>query len=134
MKFLLDYLHRNRFIMSKYAVVGFSSMIIDLGVLYILTEFADVHYLMSATISFVMAAFYNYNLNRRWTFQSSGSKTKQVPVFLIIAGIGLLLNNNILFIGVRQFGLWYIYAKVLAIAIVTSWNFFGNKYLTFKIK
>ena len=99
MKFLLDYLHRNRFIMSKYAVVGFSSMIIDLGVLYILTEFADVHYLMSATISFVMAAFYNYNLNRRWTFQSSGSKTKQVPVFLIIAGIGLLLNNNILFIG-----------------------------------
>lgn len=134
MKFILNYFHRNRFIMSKYAVVGVTSMVIDLSILYVLTDFAHVHYLMSATISFVIAALYNYNLNRRWTFHSSGSKTKQLPVFFIIAGIGLLLNNNILFVGVAKFGLWYIYAKILAIGIVTSWNFFGNKHLTFKIE
>jgi len=35
---------------------------------------------------------------------------------------------------VEQFKLHYLLGKLLAAAIVTFWNFFGNKYLTFRIK
>jgi len=118
----------------KYSSVGISAAIIDFSVLYILTEYFKLYYLLSATISFILAAFFNYNLNRRWTFRSSGNQNKQLPVFFIIAILGILLNNHIMYIGVEKFGLWYIYAKIISTTIVTFWNFFGNKYLTFKIK
>jgi len=133
-KLLLDFVCRNRHLMKRYAVVGATSMVIDFGILYILTDIFGVYYLTSATASFVVAAFYNYFLNRHWTFRSNGSRRKQLPIFFAIAIIGVALNNGIMYIGVDQFGLWYIYAKIFATGIVTTWNFIGNKYLTFRIK
>lgn len=120
--------------MIKYAIVGSIATIVDFLVLYILTDHVGLHYLLSATLSFIMAAFVNYNMNRSWTFQSNGKKRKQVPVFLIIATMGLLINNNILYIGVNFFGLYYLLVKVFATGLVMVWNFLGNKFLTFKIK
>lgn len=118
--------------MSKYALVGLSAGVIDFTVLYILTSWCGLYYLVSATISFCLSAIWNYSFNKRWTFCSNGSHKRQVPIFLIIAGAGLLLNNNIMFLGVEKLGLHYLLAKVVAAALVTSWNFFGNKYLTFR--
>lgn len=133
-KLLLDFVYRNRHLMSKYAVVGATTMVIDFAILYVLTDIFEVYYLVSATTSFIVAAFYNYFFNRSWTFRSSGSRRKQLPVFFGIAIVGVTLNNSIMYVGVDQFGLWYIHAKVIATAIVTTWNFLGNKYFTFRIK
>jgi putative flippase GtrA len=133
-KLLLDFVYRNRHLMVKYAIVGVSSMVIDFGILYILTDVFGVYYITSATASFIVAASFNYFFNRHWTFRSSGSRRKQLPVFFTIAIIGVAINNSIMYAGVEQFGIWYIYAKIVATAIVTVWNFFGNKYLTFRIK
>jgi putative flippase GtrA len=133
MKFAIHFIRDNKIIIQKYMAVGLSSTVIDFGILFILTDFFYVHYLVSATIAFILAAFYNYFLNRSWTFRSNGKKRKQLPVFFIIATLGILLNNNVMYFSVEQLGLWYIYGKIIATGIVTFWNFFGNKYLTFKI-
>ena len=101
---------------------------------YSLTEFAHWHYLLSATLAFLVAAMYNYTLNRNWTFKTNGSQKKQLPAFLLTGGTALLLNNLILFVSVDTFGLWYIYGKIIATAVVTFWNFFINKYFTFRLK
>jgi len=132
--FLAKYLEENGLTMGKFAIVGFTAAVIDFGLLYVLTEFVGLHYLISATISFIVAATWNYFLNRRWTFQSEGSKTRQIPVFFVIAVCGIIFNNSILFLGVEKLGLWYIYSKLIAAAFVTAWNFIGNKYITFRIK
>ena len=39
----------------RYVFVGGISFVVDYGLLYILTEFAHLHYLISATISFLAA-------------------------------------------------------------------------------
>ena len=129
---LFKYIWKNKVQMAKFAVVGATSAIIDFGLLYVLTDFVNWHYLLSATVSFIIAAIYNFILNRSWTFRSNGKKRKQIPIFFAIVGSGVLLNNFIMWFGVEQTGLWYIYAKVIAAAIVTIWNFMGNKYLTFR--
>ncbi|MCD4760394.1 GtrA family protein [bacterium] len=124
----------NKYIIAKYATVGAASAVIDFGVLYILTDWVGVYYLASATISFILAAILNYTLNRIWTFRSNGKRRKQLPIFFTIAILGLILNNNIMYLSVERFAFHYLWAKVFAAAIVTFWNFFGNKYLTFRIK
>lgn len=134
MQFLLNFLRQNKSLMSKYAVVGGIATIIDFSILYFLTDFVGFHYLLSATISFVFAALVNYNVNRRWTFRSNGKKRRQIPIFFIIATMGVIINNNILYIGVEFFALHYLLVKVFATGIVMVWNFLGNKYLTFRVK
>jgi putative flippase GtrA len=134
MKRIVTYPWRHRIQILKFLTVGGSSAIIDFCILYLLTDHANFHYLISATIAFIVAGMYNYLLNRNWTFKANGSQKKQLPIFLVMGGIGLLLNNFILFVSVDIFGLWYIYGKVIAAGLVTFWNFFINKYFTFRLK
>ena len=134
MNFFLNYYRANKELFLKYASVGLTAAVIDFSILYILTDFFQVYYLFSATISFIIAASVNYNLNRRWTFRSNGKRRYQLPVFFIIATLGVLVNNNIMYFAVEKLGWHYLLAKVLATAVVTIWNFCGNRYLTFKIR
>ena len=130
--FWVNYVINNWQQLWRYGLVGLTSAIIDFGILYLLTEALGFHYLWSATISFIVAASYNYYLNKTWTFKAGGKLSKQVSIFLLIAGSGVLLNNLILYLLVEQAHWWYIYAKIIATGIVTIGNFIGNKYLTFK--
>ena len=130
--FWVNYVINNWQQLWRYGLVGLSSAIIDFGILYLLTEALGFHYLWSATISFIVAASYNYYLNKTWTFKAGGKLSKQVSIFLLIAGSGVLLNNLILYLLVEQAHWWYFYFKIIATGIVTIGNFIGNKYLTFK--
>ncbi|MDO8649982.1 MAG: GtrA family protein, partial [Candidatus Berkelbacteria bacterium] len=52
--------------------------------------------------------------------------------YAIIAAIGLAITEAIIHFLVAEKGLYYNLAKVVAIVIVFFWNFFGNRYWTFK--
>ncbi|HPA25358.1 MAG TPA: GtrA family protein [bacterium] len=116
-----------------YCVGGGLAFIIDILGLYLLTEYLHVWYLFSATMSFILAAIFNYLFQRFITFQSTDKNiTRQFIFFVIIAVIGLLINNTLLYLLVELAGVWYIFAKTLAAAIVLVWNFIANKKFTFK--
>ena len=128
------YIFEHRYLLVKYGIVGLVSGVIDFGTLFILTDWISLHYLVSATLAFILGGSTNYWLNKKWTFKSSGQHRKQLPVFFVLATLGLIINNYILYVSVEHFNFHYLWGKVLAAAIVTFWNFFGNKYLTFRIK
>ncbi len=44
----------------RYFFVGGFAFIVDFGLLYILTEYAGLHYLLSATLSFIAGLVVNY--------------------------------------------------------------------------
>lgn len=66
--FLYQVGKRNQFI--KYSVVGGLGVLINLGLLYILTELG-FYYLLSGVIGFVVSFILNYQLNKKWTFKKS---------------------------------------------------------------
>lgn len=132
---LVKYFQENKGQMLRYAVVGGTGAIIDFGLLYILKEYFGWHYLVSATLAFIFSALFNFYLNRVWTFKSSGNSRKQLLIFSFVSVSGLCLNNSILYIVVKWLGIYYVYyAKVLAVGLVTIWNFIWNKYFTFRVK
>lgn len=133
MKLIFNFFWQNRVQFLKYCVVGATAAVVDFGLLYILTDLASVHYLLSNTLSFIAAALVNYYFNRKWTFKSEGPKRKQLPIFFTIATAGLFLNDGMMFLGVEYLALHYLWAKVIATGIVTMWNYLGNKFFTFKV-
>ena len=128
------YIVNNIYFLIKYGTVGLISGVFDFGALFILTDWAHLYYLVSATIAFILGGSTNYWLNKHWTFKSNGQHRKQLPIFFTLATIGLIINNYILYVSVEHFNFHYLWGKVLAAGIVLFWNFFGNKYLTFRIK
>jgi len=117
----------------KFCLVGTLGAIIDIGGLYVLVEFAGVHYLAGAAISFTLAVINNYFLNKYWTFQNkSKNHAKQFTCFLLVSIGGLLINLGIMYLLVEVFLAWYLLAKIMASIIVLFWNFLMNKHVTFR--
>lgn len=113
----------------KFGVVGGTAFLIDYGLLFLLTEFAGIHYLLSGTISFAASVIYNYILSVVWVFDPVGerSKAKDMAVFLILSVIGLGINQVIMWILVELFGVYYMLSKIAATAIVMVYNFITRK-------
>ena len=117
----------------KFCVVGTMGAIIDIAGLYILVEFVGVYYLLAATMSFIVAVINNYFLNKHWTFRNkSENNAKQFIGFLLVSIVGLLINLGAIYALTEWLVIWYLLSKAIASIIVLFWNFFMNKYVTFK--
>lgn len=116
----------------KFGVVGFSGLFVDFGFTYLCKEVFKIQKYIANAIGFTIAASSNYFLNRIWTFQSTNPEIAvEYTEFLLISLLGLALNTLILYFVINRFKLNFYLAKVIAIGVVTVWNFFANAFLTF---
>ena len=122
----------NQFI--KFALVGVINTLVNLAVLYILTDIFGIYYLISAIFAFLIAVTNSFILNKLWTFKESISyKTSSRYIkFVLISVIALVINLITLYILVEYYAIWYIYAQIIGVCSNLIINFFGNKLWTFK--
>jgi putative flippase GtrA len=119
----------------KYGVVGFTGMIIDFTATWFLKEKAKINRFIANSIGFTIAAISNYLLNKYWTFHSQNTNvTFEFASFFLIALIGLLINNLVIFLLNNKLKMNFYFSKLIAIGVVTSWNFLLNYYFTFSVR
>jgi len=118
----------------RYTIVGGFAFLIDFGTLYILTEFAHLHYLLSAGIAFILGLLTNYFLSIRWVFDTRIVRDKKLEfiIFAVIGLIGLGLNELFLWIFTDLLDIYYLGSKVLTAILVYLWNFFARKRILFR--
>lgn len=116
----------------KFGIVGFSGLVIDFTITYILKETLRINKYVSNSIGFLIAASSNYLLNRIWTFKSGNPEVfLEFTSFIIISIIGLLINNFFLILFEKKFSFYL--SKLFAIIITVIWNFFSNYFITFNL-
>ena len=118
--------------LAKFCTVGASGYVVNLGVYSLLLNWANLHYRLAATGSFVVAASSNYLFNRFWTFRHQRGHfgiqgLRFFTVSVLVYGANLLLLT--LLVGA---GLGKIVAQAIAIVLVTPLNFVGNKLWSFR--
>lgn len=113
----------------KFGFVGGTSFLIDAGILFLLTEFVGVHYLISGAISFTASVIYNYILSIKWVFDAKEdvNKVQELAVFIGLSVIGLGLNQLFMWLFVDIFHIYYMLSKIIATAIVMVYNFVTRK-------
>lgn len=124
----------------RFGLVGFSGVFVDMAIFYLLRDFLGLGLTRSAIFSSEVAILNNFFWNDLWTFgdissQQKGVK-KQVKRFLkfqVICLAGLILNVLIVNILYNIFGVNEYVAKLIAIAIVTVWNFWFNLKLSWRV-
>ncbi len=120
----------------RYIIVGGVAFLVDYGLLYVLTEFMHLYYLISATISFILGLAVNYLISTNWVFRHSKLSNRMVEftVYSIIGVIGLLINNFLLYFFTDYLHIHYMISKLITAILVMGWNFFGRKLILFKNK
>ena len=142
----------------RFGVVGFSGLFVDIAVFYLLRELLKVPLYPSTVLSIEAAIINNFLWNDAWTFADLAKRQqgwsarfqrffKFNLVCLVGAGlqIGLMslllfipaVNRLPIFIGQFVTANWVdnaneYFAKVVAIALVTLWNFWINLKLSWR--
>ena len=116
----------------KFCIIGFSGMVIDFGITWLLKEKVKINKYIANSCGFTLAASSNYLWNRIWTFRSQNSHIgTEYLSFFAISLIGLGLNNLIIWILSDKLKWNFYLSKVIAIGAVTLWNFGMNFLITF---
>ncbi|HEY8936530.1 MAG TPA: GtrA family protein [Cyclobacteriaceae bacterium] len=117
----------------RFGLVGCTGVIVDFGITFLLKEKLKINKYLASSIGFCVAATNNYILNRIWTFSSADPNIMvQYSKFIIIASVGVLLSNGIVWLLHERFKFNFYIAKGLSIIIVMSWNFIVNNLYTFQ--
>jgi putative flippase GtrA len=125
----------------KFAIVGFSGLIVDFTALNIFAHLLNMASWLALALAFIIAATNNFIWNRLWVYPESRQHSiwKHFPMFFIVNVVGLLINEVILFIfempiqamlGSAVLGLNV--TKAIAAVIVMVWNFVVNRLVTFR--
>jgi dolichol-phosphate mannosyltransferase len=136
----LDTLPIARFV--RFCVVGFSGVLIDMGLLYVLSDPSTLHLGLtrSKLIAAECAIVNNFLWNDVWTFRDMaedqrgmGAKLKRFGKFNIICTLGVVLNVALLNLQFNLLGMNRYLANAIAIGMVTVWNFWLNTRLSWRV-
>ena len=117
----------------RYTLVGGLAFVFDFGSLFILTEYLNIHYLVSAAIAFLLGLTINYILSIIWVFEKRALSNKKIEflVFALIGIVGLGLNEFIMWFFTDILYWHYLLSKIISTVVVYLWNFFVRKFVLF---
>ena len=121
----------------KYYSVGGSGVLVNLGILYALTDFMGLWYIASQVIAISISISSNFLFNRFWTFSGSIQEQRNSVMyvkFIIVSLIGMGIQLGITYSLVENMSLYYMYAAGIGIVIAGAINYVVNRRWTFGIK
>ena len=120
--------------LMRYSVVGISTFIFDLGLLFLLTDVFSWHPVMASGIAFATAVSINYFCSRKFIFRGSVQSTRSsYGIFLLIAlcGFGLVIGGMALLVTVWHWH--YLFSRILIALVTGFWNYLLNLYVNFQV-
>lgn len=119
--------------LGQYVLAGGLAFLFDFAALFLLTEHVGLHYLVSASIAFLLGLTSNYLLCITWIFDYRALKNQahELAVFSLIGIAGLLLNNLLMFFFTDFLGLHYLVSRAEAALLILFFNFSLKRWLLF---
>jgi putative flippase GtrA len=114
-------------------VTGGLGFVVDFGILFSLTEFCGVFYLISAPIAFAISILVTYLLCAGWVFDVRQVQNSHIE-FVVYASIGIIglgVNQVVIWAVVNCFGAYYIFGKLVSTFVVLVWNFSARRTILF---
>ncbi|MGB5834694.1 MAG: GtrA family protein [Thiohalocapsa sp.] len=115
----------------KFAGLGGIGTLAHYAILILLMELVNSEVLIASSLGALTGAVVNYALNYRYTFRSQKQHKEALSKFLLVAGVGFMLNLALMAVFTYPLGWAYLWAQAATTLIVLVWNFLGNLLWTF---
>ncbi len=122
---------------AKYYAVGASGVLVNLGLLFYLTEYVGLWYFLSYTLAISASITSNFILNKFWTFRDSINSQKTIVMyvkFTSVSFLGMAIQLGSVYFLVESLSIYYMLAALISISIAGAINFIINRSWTFGVK
>ena len=119
----------------KYSLVGFSGVLINLGIYAFLTRYYNFSEAIAPLLSIEAALISNFLLNNFWTFGSRSNQSRVRVKFLkfhLVSGLGALINYLVFLLLFFVLEIHDIFANLIGIAFAAVVNYLINSNWTWK--
>ena len=118
-----------------YVAVGGVCALLNLAVLWLLTDILGIHYLLSNTISFFALTPVGFVLQKLMTFRTPRAHAGvEWPRYFATMGSSFAANLGLMYVLVSLLGLWYLAANVITTVLLLVANFLVNLRWSFRVK
>lgn len=126
-------LRRHRRVL-RYIAAGGTAAAVDLGLLYVLTDWLGIYYLFSSVLAFLVAFCVSFVLQKFWTFGERTQKGMhaQAALYFVITGGNVAVNAGLMYFFVDVVGFWYLFAQIVAGATIACYSFALYRLFVFK--
>jgi len=122
---------------AKYYAVGASGVLVNLGLLFYLTEYIGLWYFLSYTLAISASITSNFILNKFWTFRDSIKSQRTIVMYVKFASVSFLgmgIQLGSVYFLVESLSVYYMLAALISISIAGAINFIINRSWTFGVK
>jgi dolichol-phosphate mannosyltransferase len=122
---------------AKYYAVGASGVLVNLGLLFYLTEYVGLWYFLSYTLAISASITSNFILNKFWTFRDSINSQRTIVMYVKFASVsflGMAIQLGSVYFLVESLSVYYMLAALISISIAGAINFIINRSWTFGVK
>ncbi len=120
----------------KFCLVGGSGVVVNMGVLYLLTESVRIPYYIASPLAIELSLLSNFFLNLFWTWKDRvGGRSlwgKLLRYHIGAAGTAFLFNYSLLIILTGWLGIYYLLSNLIGITAGTISNYLVNDRWTFR--
>jgi len=119
----------------SFGIVGISGIVVNMGVLWLLTSYFGIYYLLSAIIAIEVSILNNFLWNDLWTFGRDREHQKRSPAgriwfFHLVSAGGAAINWVILFVLTQFVGIFFMVSNLIGILVAFVWNYLVNRNVT----
>jgi len=117
----------------RYGMISAVALAVDFALLAMLTRMLGIHYLVSATCSFLAGGVVAYFLSVRYVFRFHRVQTRSVEatVFVALGAVGLAVNAAVLALAIGRLGASLIVGKCAAACGTFGINYLLRKFVLF---
>lgn len=108
---------------KKYLLTGILSFGLEYTIFVTIYKIIGLWYITANTITYVIVFWFNFLMNRFWSFESKGNLRRQLYLYSILFVSNLVAITALMFVLSDIFGITPLISKVLVMGAVVSWNF-----------
>jgi putative flippase GtrA len=118
--------------MIRYLITGLCSAAIEFSLLFVFKDLIGLSVVASNSIALSTVFWFNFLMNRIWSFKSKMKLGKQLGMYLLLFLFNLGASDFIMYMLTDRLSMQYLVAKIFAIGAVVCWNFIIYKKVIYK--
>lgn len=118
----------------RYILIGILITCFDFILLAFQVEILHIYYLISVSISYILASILHFILCEKFVFTGKGKKQKLLNSFLIFFSIGiisLIILEICMFLFTQCLNIHYLISKVISTGFTFTFNFLCRKFILY---
>lgn len=120
----------------RFLLAGGTGTVINLLILYVLTDVFHIWYLVSTSLAFVIGSVFSFGLQKFFTFQHRdlAGAHREYPVFIAVGTANLILNGFVMYTLVDGIGIHYLLAQLISTGLISIESFIMYRMVIFRKK